>query len=315
MIFKEANDHLTRLAVSPEQHALLTRFLMGTEEKTREQYLPFVDLPLVVHSAITGDENPPANVSIASLFLYLAADILDDIADGDFENHWGKDISSSEGILASWVFASSIAPLALEDLDIQTQRICLIKQTLSKCILRMAAGQQGDLQSSESLCSTSPRQVIKNVQGKSGAEIEGFCLMAAQLAGVDEYLASEYGSIGNLLGTGGQIMTDCYELYAVSEGRDLNNGTVTLPLAIHFQSLSEDEKGNFLNLLMLAQHDESSRPKVRDLVAQSGALEQTYSFIKKCKIEALDRLERLKPLEPAATELRSAIKRSCSFSI
>ena len=87
MIFKEANDHLTRLAVSPEQHALLTRFLMGTEEKSREQYLPFVDLPLVVHSAITGDENPPTNVSIVSLFLYLAADILDDIADGDFENH------------------------------------------------------------------------------------------------------------------------------------------------------------------------------------------------------------------------------------
>ena len=178
----------------------------------------------------------------------------------------------------------------------------------------MAAGQQGDLQSSESLCSTSPRQVIKNVQGKSGAEIAGFCLMAAQLAGVDEYLASEYGSIGNLLGTGGQIMTDCYELYAVSEGRDLNNGTVTLPLAIHLQSLSEDEKGNFLNLLMLAQNDESSRPKVRDLVAQSGALEQTYSFIKKCKIEALDRLERLKPLEPAATELKQTIKRSCTFA-
>ena len=178
----------------------------------------------------------------------------------------------------------------------------------------MAAGQQGDIRSSESLHSTSPEQVIENVQGKSGSEIAGFALMAAQLAGAEKNVANEYMNIGRLIGTAGQIMSDCRELYKASEGRDLVNGTVTLPLAIHFQNLLEEDKDHFLNLMKFAQHDESARIKVRNLVTKSGSLAQVYSFLKQCKTEALDRLDRLNPFEPAATELKQLINTSAKLS-
>ncbi|KGG23763.1 MULTISPECIES: polyprenyl synthetase family protein [unclassified Prochlorococcus] len=314
LVFKEANDLLARHSESIEQKILLSRFLAGLEEKVRKHSLPCVNSPLIIHCAIKGEERSAVKLAAACLFLYLAADIIDDIVDGDFSRHWGEEISSSEGILASVVFASSIAPLAMDDIGIGTHGACLLKASLSKCIISMAAGQQGDLRSSESLSSTPPEQVIKNVQAKSGSEIAGFALMAAQLAGAEPYIANEYMSIGRIIGTAGQIMTDCCELYNASEGRDLANGTVTLPLAIHFQNLLEEDKNHFLNLIRLARHEESARIKVRSLVAESGSIAQTYSFLQKCKTEALDRLDRLDPLEPAATELKQLIKISSTFS-
>ena len=131
--------------------------------------------------------------------------------------------------------------------------------------------------------------------------------MAAQLAGAEPDVANEFMSIFRIIGTSGQIKSDCIELYNPSEGRDLANGTVTLPLAMHFQSLPEEDKDNFLDLLGLAQHDESARIKVRNLVCKSGSLARVNSFLKECKAEALDRLNRIDPLEPGATELKQMI--------
>ena len=314
LVFNEANDLLARHSESIEQKKLLSRFLAGLEEKVGDGFPSFISVPLIIHSAIKGEERSAAKLAAACLFLFLAADIIDDIADGDFAKHWGEEISKSEGILASVVFASSIAPLAIDAIGIDSQSACLLKASLSQCIISMAAGQQGDIRSSESLHSTSPEQVIENVQGKSGSEIAGFALMAAQLAGAEKHVANEYMNIGRLIGTAGQIMSDCRELYKASEGRDLANGTVTLPLAIHFKDLLEEDKDHFLNLIKFAQHDEFARIKVRDLVAESGSLAQAYSFLQRYKAEALDRLDRLNPLEPAATELKQRIKSSFTFA-
>ena len=314
LIFNEANDLLARHSVSIEQKNLLSRFLAGLEERVGDGFLSCGEVPLIIHSAIKGEERSATKLAAACLFLYLAADIVDDIADGDFAKHWGEEVSSSEGILASVVFASSIAPLAMDDIGIESQSACLLKASLSKCIISMAAGQQGDLRSSESLNSTSPEQVIENVQGKSGSEVAGVALMAAQLAGAEKHVANEYMNIGRLIGTAGQIMSDCCELYKSSEGRDLANGTVTLPLAIHFQNLLEEDKDHFLNLIRFAQHGQSARIKVRNLVTESGSLAQAYSFLQRCKAEALDRLDCLNPLEPAATELKQRIKNKCTLA-
>lgn len=314
LVFNEANDLLAQHSDSIEQKKLLSRFLAGLKEKVGDNFLPCISLPLMIHSAIKGEERSATKLAAACLFLFLAADIIDDIADGDFAKHWGEEISKSEGILASVVFSSSIAPLAIDSMGIDSQRASLLKASLSKCIISMAAGQQGDIRSCESLHSTSPEQVIENVQGKSGSFRAGVALMAAQLAGAEKHVANEYMNIGRLIGTAVQIMTDCHELYDASEGRDLANGTVTLPLAIHFKDLPEEDKDQFLYLIKFAQHDEPARLKVRSLVAESGSLSQAYSFVQKNKSEALDRLDRLNPLEPAATEMKQTIRSSCTFA-
>ena len=313
LIFKEANNLLARHSESTEQKILLSRFLAGLEGKLGTHSLAF-SIPLIIHCAIKGEERSALKLAAACLCLYLAADIIDDIADGDFVKHWGEEVSSSEGILASMVFASSIAPLAIDDLDIESQSANLLRKSLAKSIAASAAGQQGDLQSRETLGSTSPEQVVKNVQGKSGAEIAAFALMAAQLAGAEPSVADEYMSIAGIIGTCGQIMSDCFELYNPSEGRDLANGTVTLPLAIHFDRLVEEDKDQFQDLIRKARHDESARKKVRSLIAESGSLDQVYAFLKQSRTEALDRLERLNPLEPAATELKQIITAGTTFS-
>ena len=312
LVFQEANDILSRHSTTFEQEKLLKRFLLSLEKQIQDDYMPFVNIPMLIHAAISGEENSAIKVAVASLFLFLAADIVDDIMDGDFTEHWGSDISSSEGLLASVVFASSIAPLCIDEIDAPFEITCAMKKTLSKSIIVMAAGQQADLSCSGSIRSTSAEQVIKNIQEKSGAEVAGFTLMAAQLARADKYVASEYESIGRTLGIACQIVSDCHELYSVDEGRDLVNGTVTLPLAIYSQSVSQDQKDRFSNLLKLAKHDQSARIKVRELVSKSGALSKTILFLRDYKIEALNRLDRLAPLEPAASELRNIIKGQCA---
>ena len=314
LVFNEAHDLLAQHSESIEQKKLLSRFLAGLKEKVGDDSLPCISLPLMIHSAIKGEERSATKLAAACLFIFLAADIIDDIADGDFARHWGEVIFKSEDILASVVFASSIAPLAIDAMGIDSQCASLLKASLSKCIISMAAGQQGDIRSCESLLSTSPEQVILNVQGKSGSEIAGVALMAAQLAGAEKHVAREYMNIGMLIGTAGQIMSDCCELYDNLEGRDLANGTVTLPLAIHFKGLPEEDKDQFLNLLKFAQHDVPIRSKVRNLVAKSGSLSQVHYFLRKTKAEALDRLDRLNPLEPAATEMKQTIRSSCNFT-
>ena len=314
-VFSLARDIIEECSSSEEQKSLLLFFLNGLDARNSEEYFPCINLPYAVYKGIKGSEGDVKYLSVACLFLFLSADIIDDIADGDFLKLWGEKVSPSAGILASLMFASSIAPLALDNLRVDDKLISGLKSSLSRSIIRASAGQQGDLDANNKLQSTTPDDHIMISQGKAGFGMAGICSASAQLAGLDKKAQSEFGSIGCLIGTAGEVMKECYELYNINEGRDLESQKPTLPLAIHFANLGTSEQIEFLRLLDQARIDESARVEVRRLVAESGALYQTYDFVKESKNKALTSLSSLPSHDDSSMEeFRSTIIKKFSFN-
>ena len=313
-VFRLASEVIRENSTSLELENLLMFFLNGKQKEFSEDYVLSVSIPYGIYTSIKGSNDNAGYLAVSCLLLYLSADIIDDIADGDFVRFWGESVSPSEGVLASLTLSSSIAPLALDWLKIDAQLLSSIKSSLSKFIIKCSAGQLGDLAIKNKLESTSAEDIISILQGKSGYQIAGMCSISAQLAGLDESLQSEYSSIGCLIGTTCEIIQECHELYNVNEGRDLVNQKPTLPLAFHFEKLSADDQIEFLKLLDQARSDEAARVKVRKLVSESGALKQVYDFVKKSRISVLTRLQKLPQSDNSSTnELSLLINELLTF--
>ncbi len=286
IVFQKANDLIIENSKSLDQKELLDYFLKGIEKKFIDQVIPMVSLPLAVYEDLGGDINEAIGLALASLFLYLAVDIADDISDNDFIRHWGYKYSASEGFLASLIFSSSFAPFAIDTLNTSEKKINLLKKTISRTIIRMAAGQQGDLNAMTSYKSITSDEIIKNVTGKSGEELACFALMPAQLYGSCENIEYNCESIGRYIGIAAQLSSDCRELFSLTNCIDLENGTLTLPIAIYLETLNNHEKEKFYNLLTSAKNDENAREEVRLIIQESGSLLKTLQIIRSYRVKA-----------------------------
>ena len=154
-VFDLASQVIRSCAASQELENLLMFFLNEKQKKVSGSYILSASIPYGIYSSIKGSDNNALYLAVSCLLLYLSADIIDDIADGDFVRFWGKSVTPSEGILASLLLSSSIAPLALDWLEIDAKLLSSIKSSMSKFIVRCSAGQLGDLRIKNNLESTS----------------------------------------------------------------------------------------------------------------------------------------------------------------
>jgi hypothetical protein len=70
------------------QELLLVHLDVGREQAQVYPGLPAIELPLLVHAAITGDEGPALPVAGACTLLYLGADPFDNLIDHDLSKGW-----------------------------------------------------------------------------------------------------------------------------------------------------------------------------------------------------------------------------------
>lgn len=301
-----------RQAASDRQRALLERALIGLEapvEKTDRLF--FVELPLLVHAAIGGDEHPALPLAAATTLIYLGADIFDDLADGDRRAHW-EGYSPAEINLAAASLLSALAPLAVANLAAPAERIVAMERTLASGLLRMAAGQQSDVSATGRNAPVRPEDVEAAVAGKSGEELAIFAALAAQLAGAPAPIVDRYAAMGRALGTGAQLASDCYELFTDPACRDLAHGTPTLPIALHLERLRGADRVAFVELLTRARTEHDARRSVREQLIAAGTLRHCAVEVEIYRQRALRELALAAPVEPAAGELRSMIA-SISF--
>ena len=80
---------------------MATRCLEHSAKQLEATMTPIISLPFESCLAFDIDEANAARLSASAFFIYLAADIADDIADGDFATNWGDGLSIAEGSLAS----------------------------------------------------------------------------------------------------------------------------------------------------------------------------------------------------------------------
>src|SRR5215204_5070807 len=83
-------DDLVETLPMPQHHRELLRvhLRVGQDMIDANPELPSIQLPLLVHEAITGDERPALPLAGACTLLYLGADLFDNVADRELPEHW-----------------------------------------------------------------------------------------------------------------------------------------------------------------------------------------------------------------------------------
>jgi geranylgeranyl pyrophosphate synthase len=116
-----------------------------------------------------------------------------------------------------------------------------------------------------------------------------------------------YAEVGRALGTSRQLQSDCYDLLAKRDSKDLASGTRTLPIAWYLHGMSE--------LLDRARTEPAAREEVRSHLIAAGAFRASGIVIELYCERARQALAKADPVEPAAGALRRRIDGASLFGI
>jgi geranylgeranyl pyrophosphate synthase len=314
-VLAECEARALGLARSDSQRALLRPCLAGLRAQANawnpparrhQANLPhFIYLPLFVHAGLCGDDRPAIPLAAATSLLFLGVDIFDDVADGDCRVCWDAH-GETEMNLAAATLLCSIPQLIIADLPVPSDRRCAMQRTVAEGLLRMSAGQQGDLSFVDAQ-TVEVDDLIASVVSKSGEEVGMFAQLAAELAEATPAQHDAYTAFGRAIGTAGQLASDCYELFHEATARDLVHGARTLPIALHLERLAGRDRTNFLSLLDRARYDGDSRTAVRDTLRATGVLRLCAFVVETYCLAARRALKQAAPRAPAFEGLRMMI--------
>lgn len=302
-------------AATPEQEGLLGAALADLWGKLGDgggRPPLSMELPLLVHAALTGDDAPAVPVAVAALLLYAGVELLDDLMDGDLGPNWCR-YRPSEVMLAATTLIATLPSLALASAKAPPRTLAALQRMLSRGLLAMSAGQQGDLALTGRDDATVER-VDAIAQQKSGAFPAMAAAMASRLAGASRTVIGHYETFGRALGTARQFRSDCHDLFGPPDSRDLKHGTRSLPIALRLEHLAGQERDALLRVLNAARHDAEARATVRRCLRDAGVLGQCMSMVELYLGEAKHSLKAAAPSEPAAARLYALINEVSFFT-
>lgn len=314
-VLRCAADFALSHAETPQQYQLLQTALQDLHSQVHSQaqstgWAPFIHLPLFVYAALRGDEQAATPLASATSLLYLGINLFDELADNELAPHWQR-YPPAQINLAAATLLCALPQLVLSTLAAPPAVLASLQRTLARGLLVMSAGQQQDLAATGGDFVPSG-EVEASVKRKSGEELAMFASLAAELAEAPADIVASYASVGRAMGTAGQLSSDCYDLFQADLSSDLANGTRTLPIALYLERLREEERAPFLTLLRQAGTEEDAREAVRQRLRTAGVLRKCAFIVEVYCQRALQILNEVQPLEPAASWLRTCI-RSISF--
>lgn len=262
---------VARQARSADQQALLARALVGLQTKAAQHplFLP-VQLPLLVYEGISGEHAPAVPLAGATALLWLGIDILDDQADGDVPPQWTGQPAPLVTLAAAGLLAA-LAPLALAALDVPPARLAALHTTLADALLRLGAGQQGDL-SLMARAEFSAAEVLAAREANSGALGALFAALAAVAAAAPAERVAHCTALGQALSMAGVLLNDCRDLLGGAPSRDLASGARTLPIALYLDGLAPAAREEALALLARAREEPAAHAAVCDRLLTADVL-------------------------------------------
>jgi len=311
-VFRLTREFVRAHAVDALQGEILD-FALDTPqlEELKAEPPVFVQIPLLVYGAITGDYRPALPLCVVSTLLYCGADILDDLADGELAQRWAR-YDRRQAQLAAATLLSALPQLALAELQAAAQCRALMHRTVASGLLAMAAGQVTDLAHC-GLRHPDPERVELSVMRKSGEEVAMFAALAAQFAGAPPAVIEAYTEMGRAIGTAGQISSDCYDLFQARHSSDLASGARTLPIAFYLTTRSPAECEELLRLMAAGVNGNGGIQAIRGRLHGAGVLRMCAFVIELHRGRALKLLAAVEPTEPAACELRGLIDKLSLF--
>ncbi len=289
----------------PADHARLLAIHLdeGRAQAAFRPDFPCIHVPLLVHAAAAGDEERAVPLAAACAFVYLGADLLDNLADDELPARW-RGRSPAEASLAACTFLSALPYLALSRLDASPVQVQVLNALFAESLLAMSAGQHEDLLASRAECPTS--EICRAmVERKSGAETALFARSAAVLAGANPAVVDSWGAFGLCLGAGGQIASDLGDVFNPEGSRDLLNGKLTLPIVHALTVLKGRAREEFSRLLASARVFAALHEDARNVLIRAGSVRYTALVVEVYRQRALAHLSAAGAGGPAGEALRS----------
>ena len=289
-------------------------------EVTRDQaeYSPeisAVQLPLLAHAAITGDERAALPVAAACTILHLGVDLFDSIVDHELPPPWHVR-SPAEANLAATTFLSALPQLSLDHLQDQgtpPARLWTLAQLFASALLTMSAGQHEDLLFSN-LENVPLEDCLAMVERKSGSEIALLARTGAVLATEDSPTIEAYAAFGSCLGIAKQLINDVWGIWGEDASRDLLEGKRTFPIVYALSTLEGEQREQLQRLLAVARESVEHHDEVRAMLEEAGSVRYTALIVWLHQQLAGNHLDVASPRDPAGRELRMLLDQASLVS-
>jgi geranylgeranyl pyrophosphate synthase len=274
--------------------------------------LASAQLPLLVHAALAGSEEPALPLAGACTLLYLGADLLDNVADDEVPAAW-HGWGAAEMQLAASTYLAPLYQLALAELGrggVSDQRLWGLASLFRDALLEMSAGQLDDfrLGADEAVTPEASRLMVER---KSGAEFALFARAGAALATDDADVAAHFAEVGRCLGAASQLGSDVADLWGAGASRDLTNGKRTLPVAHALTRCAGAERARLVALLARCRDEPSLHEEARGRLLDAGSVRYTALVMEVYRQRARRHLERAlagaRGAGTAAAELRAMV--------
>jgi len=241
------------------------------------KYKPWMQLPLSVYEAVTGDWKPAVSLAVSLGLLKVAAETFDDAEDADSSRSIAARYGSAIAInLATTLLVLAEKALArLAKVGIKEERVVRILDTVNSYYTSACAGQHLDLSQPRGQW-VSEDAYLEMSKLKSASAVECSCCSAAMLGTDNTALIDLLAALGGNLGLAAQIAND---VQGITSGVDIARGKITLPV-IYALTQTEPQTRDQLKSVFL-KSSPVYRPKtekIKRILFQTGSVQ--YAVIK-----------------------------------
>lgn len=267
-----------------------------------------VQVPLLVHAAVTGDEDPAIPVAAACTALHLGGQLQDGILDDELSPSWyarGAGITT----LAATTLLGSLPQRSIDRLRLRgtpPDRLWALARQFADTLLAAMAGQHEDLlfPDREDVSLEDCRAMTER---KSGAPTALLASAGATLATGDSVRIGAFADFGLCYGVAKQLINDVHGIWGEAASQDLLNGRRTFPVVHALTVLDGDRREELRSLLALAREPQRRHDGVRAVLEATGSVRYTASMVWLHRERARRHLAAAFPEEPAGRELESLL--------
>ena len=305
-VFVFLDELIGALPVPPDNRELLQRHLEVARElaETRPD-MSAVRLPLLVHAAVTGDEELALPVAASCTCLYLGADLFDSLVDNELPPSWRTHDPAEINLAATTLLGAlpQFCIARLRERGMPSAKLWALSYLFAETVLTMGAGQHEDLlfPNIENVSLEDGRVMAER---KSGAEYALYAKAGAALATEEPSTVEAYAAFGSCLGVAKQLVNDVWDIWGEDVSRDLLNGKRTLPIIYALSGLRGERRERLQKLLVAARESTEHHDEVRSLLAAAGSVRYTALIVWLYQQQARQHLAAASPLEPAGQEFR-----------
>jgi geranylgeranyl diphosphate synthase type I len=311
-VFALLNKVIEALPVHPNHRELLRIHLRAAREEAEDwPEMSAIQVPLLVHTAVTGDEKPAVPVAAACTFLGLGADLYDSILDHELPPYWNTCDPAEVNLTATTLMATlpQLSIAHLQEQGTPPARLWTLAHHFADTLQTMIAGEYEDLlfPKLENVSLVDSRAMVER---KSGSANALFARAGAILATEDSFTIEAYANFGLCFGMAKQLINDVWGIWGQDTSRDLLNGKRTLPIVYALATLGEEKSKQLRRLLAAARESSEHHDEVRALLEAAGSVRYTALIVGLYQQQARDHLAAASPQEPAGEELHTLLDRA-----